>query len=292
MKRRKTLIFITISTVIVLLLSHHNTEASCHFKPDYEKADLSLILNKKELTNKDYSLLFYQTGLSPSAVDSILGSEEDSLGTFLTFQRKFFEPVEVDCHSNSILSKEERIDHDKAILAPYQDGDIIITNASHVLIYRNGHAGLIADADAGQTIEAAVMGSDSSLHDISDWRTYPNFAVLRLKGENKTLAKQVCETANEKLCGIPYRLTSGLFTAPPCDTSPVTGTQCAHLVWSAYYLNGIDLDSDGGRIVTPYDILKSSSLELVQIYGMNPSNFMKRLFAAPAAEQPHKGWLR
>lgn len=55
-------------------------------------------------------------------------------------------------------------------------------------------------------------------------------------------------------------------TAPP-----LTGTQCAHLVWYAYRNFGYDLDGDGGFVVTPDDLYHSDLLELVQIYGIPPN---------------------
>lgn len=53
---------------------------------------------------------------------------------------------------------------------------------------------------------------------------------------------------------------------------PLTGTQCAHLVWFAYYRFGYDLDSDGGCIVTPENLYHSDLLELIQVYGLPPNS--------------------
>ena len=47
----------------------------------------------------------------------------------------------------------------------------------------------------------------------------------------------------------------------------LSGTHCAHVVWYAYQRIGIDLDSDGGIFVTPYDIQNSPYLEVIQSYG-------------------------
>ena len=55
--------------------------------------------------------------------------------------------------------------------------------------------------------------------------------------------------------------------------NPLQGTHCAHLVWYAYKQFGYDLDSDGGRIVTPRDLYESPMLEIVQIYGMELPKF-------------------
>ena len=121
-----------------------------------------------------------------------------------------------------------------------------------------------------------MLGNPSQLCRISKWEKYPSFLVLRLKeeyatreedDENKGMAAQntgtaVADYASQELVGVPYKLLAGLYKA-----EPLSGTQCAHLVWSAYKQFGIDLDSDGGIFVTPYDIQNSPYLEIVQSYG-------------------------
>ena len=47
-------------------------------------------------------------------------------------------------------------------------------------------------------------------------------------------------------------------------------TSCAHLVWEAYQSTGLDLDSDGGKIVTVKDLANSEYLDVVQVYGVDP----------------------
>ena len=49
-----------------------------------------------------------------------------------------------------------------------------------------------------------------------------------------------------------------------------TRTQCAHLVWYAYRHFGVDLDSNGGLVVTPPEMANSPYVEVVQIYGFDP----------------------
>ena len=54
------------------------------------------------------------------------------------------------------------------------------------------------------------------------------------------------------------------------------GTQSAHMIWSCYRALGYDLDSDGGRLVTPRDLLDSPLLEVVQIYGIEPKSLVQK----------------
>ena len=69
------------------------------------------------------------------------------------------------------------------------------------------------------------------------------------------------------MLGVPYRLTTGVFS----KKSPrnLKTSQCAHFVWYAYKKFGIDLDSNGGKVVKPQDIALSDKVELVQAYGFN-----------------------
>ena len=109
--------------------------------------------------------------------------------------------------------------------------------------------------------------------------------------------------AQANLLDVPYRLTAGLWgeklpwqakeraaalggeqtAAAPADeavlvnpdqkrkdTSLLGGTQCAHLIWSAFAAAGYDIDSDGGWLVTPRDLARSPLLEVVQVYGVDP----------------------
>lgn len=117
--------------------------------------------------------------------------------------------------------------------------------------------------------------------------------------ESLNIPQQVADYARENLKGIPYGLLAGVSerlspkksagiqisaenaTGPLLNRRSVSSgmeqgvvsevtiksTQCAHLVWHAYKQFGIDLDSDGGLLVTPFDIQNSEYLEVIQSYG-------------------------
>lgn len=259
-------------------------ENQAHYTPEYKKISLRPLLKKEQLTKDDYLLLFYQTGLAPCAVDEIRRAADSPLAAadrITRIQERFFATVETACGFNTPITMEEYIpspEVPEAAFAPCHDGDILITFASHTIFWRNGHAALITDAAGGQTLEAVVLGSNSTYQKVTKWSRYPSFLLLRLKGITPDLAASVTATAKNRLYDIPYRLTAGLLGAPRAGEKPLSGTQCSHLVYSAFYLNGYDLDSDGGFIVTPKDLTESPYLEIVQIYGVSPSGYVSRIF--------------
>ena len=95
------------------------------------------------------------------------------------------------------------------------------------------------------------------------------------------MGKQIADYAAMRLIDVPYRLLAGtkerstsrgLANVEAAGTEEILstalkGTHCAHLVWYAYKQFDIDLDSDGGIIVTPTDIQNSDYLDIIQTYG-------------------------
>ena len=94
--------------------------------------------------------------------------------------------------------------------------------------------------------------------------------------EKKKISKEQVENitdfAKQNLNNIPYRLCGNLFyrTYQSCGQKGF-GVNCASLIWYAFESCGIDLDSDGKIFVTPKDIFHSENLEIIQIYGIDPT---------------------
>lgn len=233
--------------------------------PSHEKADLSEVIKKSrsDYTESDYDFIYEQTGLGRVAVTAL-----DRTFRLADYQKSYFADIQYSCKMNSPVSFEERITDSSVLLAPLEDGDILVTNSSHVMSWRNGHAAIVTDAENGVTLEAVVIGKNSRTQDISKWTRYPNFAVLRLKGADKAERAAIACSAMEYLNDVPYRVTIGFFPVKYSRLDSVRGTQCAHLVWLAYAAHGYDIDSNHGLIVTPEDILKSDLFETVQTFGM------------------------
>lgn len=252
------------------------TEPYAHIAQDYPQADIVPVLSQKQLSEADYETLYYQTGLGKPAIDELRDSSPDSAQRILRFQENFFSDINYVCEKNSPISKEESvIDKNGSYvngteLAPLHNGDILITKSSHTYGWRNGHAALIVDEAQGLTLESVVLGTDSCLQDINKWTSYPNFMLLRLQGASPELLNEIAQSALKNLNGIPYDLTIGLLSPKFSKAGEISRTHCSHLVWEAFRLYDYDLDSDGGMIVTPKDIANSPSLEVVQVFGVDP----------------------
>ena len=119
----------------------------------------------------------------------------------------------------------------------------------------------MVDAARGITLESYGIGTKSRLSDVSEWRRYPHVLVLRLSAP-KEVRSAVAEYARKNLIGIPYRLGSGMIGDKDMNGA-YWGTQCAHLVWAAFYRFGYDIDGDNGWLVTPSDFVKSALLHPV-----------------------------
>lgn len=255
------------------------------FLPDYEQKDLTGLLAQDMWTEEDYNYLFCQTGLGRSAAERLLSAGEAGRAVIRQIQQDFFAPVQVSCDPMlGWFTREDRIVYDGGqsavapMMADLQAGDIILTLSTHSLGWRHGHAGLVVESESGglAVLECAVLGTDSAVMNTDHWRKYSNYAVLRVRDLDAEGRKAVSDYALEHLVGIPYHLSAG-FIGPkaPDPDSFYFGLHCSYLVWYAWNAMGCDLDSDGGRLASTYDLLHSDLLEIVQIYGMDPREWVE-----------------
>ena len=228
------------------------------------------INNNIFLTTEDYEIVMSQTGLGKSAFDSLvfqgrMDKIEDYREYYL-LDKEFYcyrEGV-FACHESIKDSNDEFIDNPP--FADIRNGDIIVTLSIHSLGWRHGHAAIVVDAEKGLCIQANMVGEKSSYGYVNTWKDFPMVALLRVKDESSEKTEEIAKYAEDNLRGLPYSLFSGIVTGRNSEKVPYA-TQCAHLVWYAYYHFGIDISPQGGRIITPYDFLKSEKLEVVQVYG-------------------------
>lgn len=162
------------------------------------------------------------------------------------------------------FTREERLkDGTKIEFADLQAGDILVTLSTHSMGWRHGHAALVIDEKT--VLECRKLGKNSVTASIDGWKTYSDCTVLRIKGITKEMQKQVTEYAMQYLYDVPYHPLAGFSKKKaPEPEEDGFGLQCTYLVWYAWQHFGIDLDSDGGRLVSACDLLNSEEVEVVQ----------------------------
>ncbi len=240
------------------------------WRPDYEKVDISGVYNKEVLTDEDYSLLYRQTGLTKVGIDRARARGAAGKTRVLQIQDDYFAKHEVKHAKFAPFTCqcyiEEYISH-----IFLEDGDIVVSSTTNLLGWRMGHSALVTDASAEVILEAEAIGSNSDFGDIYEFTNRITFMILSPKADKNTKAQVVTKAANT-LTGIPYSPVAGIFT----DKNKIDITQCAHLVWYSYKtFGGIDLDSNGGGVVTPQDMANSPDVDVVQVFGFDPVKLWK-----------------
>lgn len=288
---------VALLVILTLFLLLYNWVADAisqaHIRPGVEWVDVRGLLEQGQPGEAQLDVLSEQTGLHPKVVGRMLAEGREA--ELLQIQQKYFAPVRLKSLNTTPLTiSEQLVDEEGHVsfgmpLVDLQAGDILITKNSRFLGWRNGHAALVINPQEGLLLEAVMPGTNTRLSTISKWSYYPSFQVLRLKeeyrrrqGESKEiLPERIARYAEEHLIEVPYQLWAGVWNrsfqvvpamvqAEAADggrEGTIKGTQCAHLVWYAYKQFGIDLDSDGGIVVTPNDIQNSEYLEIIQTYG-------------------------
>lgn len=234
------------------------------------KAVYNKILNNEQLTEEDYGIVFSQTGLGKSATDKLIATNQ--MAKIQEYYDYYTADKDFKCVRESFFANHEYITdgEGEALKNPpfvdVQDGDIIITLNIHSLGWRHGHAAIVTDAENEVTVQAVMIGEKSSHGSLAEWEEFPCVALLRAKNLSADERRQIAKFAEKNLTGIDYSLFADVFDGSNIEKLPKT-THCANLVWYAFMRFGIDVDSDGGTVVTPKDILNSENLEIVQIYG-------------------------
>ena len=259
------LAFLILAIAIIYIPQRFMAHRNEAFVPDYPRVELT--------PDTDYETVFLQTGLGRSAVDKL--KADGDFEAITEAQNQFFKTPEIECAPMfDWFTREDRMKDDEFLgFADLQIGDILVTLSTHSFGWRHGHAAIVIDEYT--VLECQQMGMDVSLEGIYYWNNYSNWAVLRPKNVTIEQQEAVCEFALSKLKGKPYNILSGIFGRKAPDINDEnTGFYCTNLIWYAWNHLGIDLDSDGGKIVTAYDLLHSDKLEVVQLYGMDPRDFL------------------
>lgn len=296
--------FFLLSLLAYWLFLEIIVEYDQRFVPAYEKVSLEEILEQGKVSGSDKALdpnkdselfreLYLQTGLGTDTLEEILALNGDAaLRRLQLHQDNFFNPRDILCRKITPITGEEKNADEEGNLVPgfeiqqIRTGDIFLSFSTHSLGWRHGHSALVINGDTGRTLEAVVLGRNSEAQRAEKWPEYPTFLQIRLSDEaldqlgisRREAEERLAEVGEEKLTDVPYGLLTGMFGK---YVPEIRETQCSHLVWYAYYELGLDIDSDGGWLVTPRDIAGSPYFEVVQIVGLDPS--------AAAAESPLQG---
>ena len=241
-----------------------------YWTPDYDMVDIKPILEKETLTQEDYDILYKQTGVTKLGVDS-MRAQSYFAGKMLDIQESFFRRRELVVENFAPFCYSEMMDiqsyKDYSVVADLQDGDILVSNSMRVSWWRFGHSALVVNGQSRLILEAMEPGLKSMVNYVNTFEVRPNFILLRPKIDEK-IKKEVASYAFDNLRGLEYNLYPGVFS--PKFEENITKTHCSHVVWYAYKKFNIDIDSNGGGIVTPEDIYNSEYMEVVQVFGLNP----------------------
>jgi len=213
--------------------------------------------------------IFKYTGLSPKATKDIFEIKKSS--QFYKLNKLYFEKPDIKKEYIFFPTTVQESVKNPIPLAPLCDGDILVTFNTHTLDWRHGHLAIVVDSEKNIILEHMSVGNTSILSYAEKWGNYPAFAILR--HPDNTKAKKAADFAKEKLTDVPYSIFAGLIKKDKSKNDEISSSHCSHIVWQAYKAVGVDLDSNGGRIVTPKDVAKSDKLKLVQIFGLNPKDF-------------------
>lgn len=278
--------FITAATFISILFltvffRYNYVSTRNHYYPDYEKNDMSKYNGRTSFSAAEYRDILMQTGLGKKAVDS-LKYRPDFISVLTRFQNNLFKPVKYSQAGYFFATRRQYAVDDSGNEIPVYDfallenGYVLVTKSSQTLGLRNGHAALVVDAANGIILEAGPLGMSSHLSNISRWRNYPTMIMLKLKDEiiqkNTSLINNLINDALTNLINIPYSIIPGIFSQKQNIQNTISTSNCSHIIWAAFMRQGLDINSDGGPIITPRDIALSDLFEIVQLYGVDPDN--------------------
>jgi len=259
---------------VALYMRHIYSAEQEFYSMDYEKTDISEIVRKKALSEKDYDIIFDNTGVSPSASRELI--EEKKLSTLEELNDLYFEKPLIKKEFIAFpVTVGELNKGRKTPLVNLKKGDVLVTYNTHTLDWRHGHCGLVMDAERGTLLEHMSIGYKSCLTYVSNWEKYPSFVVLRCPDEK--IAEKAVYYAKNNLIGATYNILAGVIRKDKTGEDMPISSHCSHIIWQAYKAAGIDIDKTGGIFVTPENLAMSDKLEVIQIYGLNPKYYKDRL---------------
>lgn len=238
----------------------HNTARTV---PNYPRQDLSDVLAKEEWSDEDYDLIYRQTGLTRAYFEGLDARPDEEF--ILRCQNDLFFEGEYEHDADTFGTAHDYFPDEYFAMVELEPGDVLISASVHTMGWKNGHAALVVGGYS--VLQAFGVGTVSDIVSPSWFRRAANFMVLRPKLE-KSETDRVVSWALKNMNGVEYSLFTGIFS-PKDQTDDPRDTQCAHLVWQAYYACGYDIDSTGGPVVSPKNIANSDLFEVIQVNGFD-----------------------
>lgn len=142
-------------------------------------------------------------------------------------------------------------------------GDVLVSLDSASLSMIIGHAAIVSHS-SDTTIESfkgnySPLGIDGVQYYTNVWHNKKGAFWLRAKRASSSLNTGAVNYASNQV-GKPYNMN--FF-----DKERTDSFYCSQLVWQSWFAVGIDIDSNGGGVVSPSDIVNSDNLYMVERVG-------------------------
>lgn len=264
--------FVSLCLIFLLIGYFYITVKAAYYLPTNKPVNLLPLLMQTELTENDYQMIYEQTGIAKPLYEE-LKTLPNFTEKMLTFQADYLKKKNVKWVYAPPITFEERLTNHSGEfipgfqIAPYHNGYIFFTKAAHSLGWHHGHAGIVIDEKHGKTLEAISLGKGCKQQNIQKWQYYPTFKMMRLKDTSLEMHNQIALYANDTLKNTTYHLLS--YPSKDINSTPQK-TQCALLIWQAFYHFGYDLNTFNNLFITPKCLASSPLLETLQNYGFNP----------------------
>ncbi len=267
----RIILITAILTIFAGLLDKYGSVDRNPEYPDYAMEALEELTDLEDIYSgtadvKNYEQIFLQTGIGKEGIAQLskeCGSFEEFESVLKLYQMQLF----------SGTGRKQ--------IVTLKKGDVLVSMSQRLCYYPHGHAAIFIGGEKNEILEARSYAVGSCVCKKDKWENLSSFVVLRLKDEvaNAFMEKEgenpsylAAEYAKENLDGLPYSLFKDIRFKT--DEKP-RYTQCAHLVWYAYYAVGLDIDENRGLIVKPKDFLESDVFEVVQVFGISPKKILK-----------------
>lgn len=275
--KRKKVTLVKIAVVLLVLiiavrfLDCYGSKDGEPEMPRYEMVSIETLFDTEQISEEslddiEIEQLFLQTGLGKEAIYKLCRESSDSseiIKELKEYQKQLFSGCE------------------QAKMVSLEDGDVLVSMSQRFCYYPHGHAAIVIDGEENLMLEAKSYKAGSCVGSTNKWSKLSSFVVLRVKDEiieqlikegKGNPAQNSAIYAKENLDGLKYSLIKEIR---PFSESTPEYTQCAHLVWYAYYASGLDIDENRGLIIKPKDFLVSDVFEIVQVYGISPDRLVR-----------------